>query len=1152
MRDSMNKDLNWLSGGGQMGALIRSMDWSKTSLGPLETWPQSLRTSVSLCLSSTFPILICWGPDDVQIYNDSYRPICGDLHPQSMGMPFKLCWEAALPVVGGKFDLAHLGEGTYINNQRMMLERYGYLEEAWMTFSFGPIRDESGQVGGIFHPITETTSAMLSARRTQTIRDFALRMATAKSVAEVVALASTDHEKYEFDLPFFAFYETADGVAKLLGSSGCEKSPNVIPAHVDLTAESAKTWPLSQATDVPSTEVTLLSERFGEINCGPYPESPHTAVVYPIRPSGYSHPYGYLVAGVSPRRALDDEYRNFYNQLSNAFTTAISNVLAYEEELKRAEALAEIDRAKTAFFSNVSHEFRTPLTLILGPLEDSLADTTDPLSETQRIRQVVTHRNALRLLKLVNSLLDFSRIEAGRLQAHFKPVDLSQLTMDIASNFRSATDRAGLQLRIEASKLPEPIYIDQEMWEKIILNLISNAFKFTFDGEISVSVDWTGEGARVEVRDTGIGVPSKELPRLFERFHRVQGAKGRSFEGTGIGLALVQELVRMHGGTISVASIEGRGTKFSIFIPKGKAHLAKEQIGHESDPSTSAISANAYVEEATRWLPDESMTAKVADRPAEPRRTVLVADDNSDMLNYVSDLLSKDYSVMTAVDGFDALEKARTLKPDLILTDVMMPNLDGFGLLGEIREASETQDIPVILLSARAGEEARLEGLNAGADDYLVKPFSAKELVTRISTILQMDRLRTQQNRALKESEERARVARIEAERANESKTAFLANMSHEIRTPMNSVLGFTELLRDPTISEKDRHDAIQRIERSGRSLLRLIDDILDISKVEAGKVEITRSLFSPIEIATEVISLLRMPADQKGIDLRLKTSPEVPDIAHSDAARVRQILTNLIGNAVKFTDQGSVTVSLRAEEDKFLVFEIIDTGVGIAANDHSRLFQPFAQADASISRRYGGTGLGLALSKKLAERMGGSLVLSWSRPGEGSQFTAKIEAGPFESRTRTEFQAVSSHPVAPEANALTLKGIWVLVAEDSADNQSLMNWYLSSSGARVEFAANGAEAIRKVNEGDFDIVLMDMQMPVMDGLTATQLLRQQGFRKPILALTAHAMQEEVVRSMSAGCDAHLTKPIGKNDLIASIVMHTLRSKAATTDTSES
>ncbi len=724
-------ELSWLDGGGEMGALIRDMDWSATPLGPLAGWPQSLRTSVSLCLSSTFPILVAWGPDHIQLYNDAYRPICGAKHPASMGEPFKVCWATALPVVGDAFDSASRGQGAYIHNQQMILDRYGYLEEAFMTFSFSPIRDESGGVGGIFHPITESTGQVLGARRTQSLRDLSSSFAGARSIADIGAQLAVQSEQRAPDLPFLLFYQLENGAdLHLLGSAGLDAHAALAPA---LTTLAASPWPLQEVARLRTAQqIDGIAPWFAGAQCGPWELAPDSALVLPVSLPGQQDLFGFVVAGVSSHRPLDLDYRSFYERLNAVVNTAVGNVLAWEQEQRRAAALEKIDRAKTAFFSNVSHEFRTPLTLILGPLDDALADQGAPLPPAQRQRLELTRRNALRLLKLVNSLLDFSRIEAGRVQARYVPLDLAALTAELASVFESAMARGGLAYRVEIEDLGAPVYVDRDMWEKIVFNLLSNAFKFTLAGTVTLRLRRHDTGVRLSVIDTGTGIPEAELGRVFERFHRIEGAPGRTYEGTGIGLALIQELAQLHGGSIAVASTLGEGSCFDVDLPFGLAHLPPDRIGAEAQVDAEQRTGASFVEEALRWLPDAPASA--ADLAAiEPSRArILVADDNNDMRAYVQALLAPHFTVQGCADGEAAYALALADPPDLLLSDVMMPRLDGFGLLARVRANRQLHDLPVILLSARAGEEARVEGLQAGADDYLAKPFAAAELLARV------------------------------------------------------------------------------------------------------------------------------------------------------------------------------------------------------------------------------------------------------------------------------------------------------------------------------------------------------------------------------------------------------------------------------------
>jgi DNA-binding response OmpR family regulator len=382
-----------------------------------------------------------------------------------------------------------------------------------------------------------------------------------------------------------------------------------------------------------------------------------------------------------------------------------------------------------------------------------------------RDRLDVAHRNSIRLLKLVNSLLGFSRIEAGRARASFEAVDLAALTSELAANFRSACERAGLELVINCPPLPESAFVDRDMWEKIVLNPLSNAFKFTFEGRIEVAVRVTSGSPTLSIRDTGVGIPEGELPRIFERFHRIEGQRSRTYEGSGIGLALVRELVKLRQGNIRVDSSPGVGTIFTVTVPFRRAQPTHDLSGAERSLAPTSVRTEAFVDEAERWSP-YSQAQELGDGDIERRRrpqrstgapTILVADDNADMREYLKRLLTPHYEVQTTEDGAAALSKLRRRRPDLLLCDVMMPQLDGFGLLRAIRTDPELQDLPVILLSARAGEESRVDGVNSGADDYLVKPFSARELLARVSVNIRLARLRSEAVEAVRANERQLR-----------------------------------------------------------------------------------------------------------------------------------------------------------------------------------------------------------------------------------------------------------------------------------------------------------------------------------------------------------------------------------------------------------
>jgi PAS domain S-box-containing protein len=759
-----------------MAERIWSFDWSTTPLGPIEAWSPALYTTVGLMVSNRFPMLLWWGPDYISLYNDAYVPILGLKHPRALGLPVRECWSEIWDVLKPLIDTPFGGgPSTWIEDFELYIKRSGFTEETHFTVAYSPVPDgvASNGIGGVLATVHEISEKVIAERRATILRDLGVEAAEA-TVEETCEAAVATLARYDKDVPFALLYLVdPDGrLARLAGTAGIEPGKDASPPVVSLDpAENDRGWPFAAAFGPEGiAEVRDIALRFEAIPAGPWGEPAHAAVVVPLRASRANEPFGLLVGGISSRLKLDEKYRNFYELAANLIATSLVKARAYEDERKRAKALAEIDRAKTLFFSDVSHEFRTPLTLMLGPIEqlrDEFGREATAASVSQYQQIDLAHRNGLRLLKLVNTLLDFSRIEAGRAQAHYEPTDLAAATAELASVFRSAIEKAGIELIVDCPSLSEAAYVDRDMWEKIVLNLLSNALKFTFEGEIEVSLRRTNERFTLAVRDSGIGVPAHEVPRLFERFHRVAGARGRTHEGSGIGLALVHELVKLHGGTVSVVSEPGRGSTFTVVIPQGRNHLPAEQIGTAPTVST-ALGATHFVEEALRWLPgtgsrtDEIIADAAAPQPLEPTRGerpyVLLADDNADMRDYVGRLLASRYDVEVVPDGEAALAAIARRKPDLLLTDVMMPRLDGIQLLTHLRADPQTSTMPIILLSARAGEESRVEGMQSGADDYLIKPFSARELLARVEAHVKMAQFRNEAAEDLRASEQRYRA----------------------------------------------------------------------------------------------------------------------------------------------------------------------------------------------------------------------------------------------------------------------------------------------------------------------------------------------------------------------------------------------------------
>jgi PAS domain S-box-containing protein len=1260
---------------------MRSIDWGATPLGPVDRWSRWLCSTVSLLLHNQSALLLWWGPRYVQLYNDAYRPVLGDKHPRSMGQLAGDCWSEIWHIIGPMVDQPFRGgPATTSDDLFLFINRRGFVEETHFRVAYSPVPDptiEPTGIGGVLATVAETTEQVHGERQLRTLRELAARGTATRSVDPACTTAAAALGANPWDVPFAQIYlfdsEGAD--ARLAASAGFSAN--------GLARNLASFWPLRQAAEGRRAHVVDdLASLEQALPPSPHGERPRSAIVLPLASPDQPAAYGALVCGVSPHRVLDEGYRTFFELAALQVATTIRDAHAFETERRRAEELQALDRAKTTFFSNVSHELRTPLTLIMGPTDDALRSPEQALKgDALRLVQ----RNELRLLKLVNSLLDFARMEAGRTEASFQRTDLATFTREVASAFSLAIETAGLELVVDCEPLPRPTYVDRGLWEKVVLNLVPNALKFTFEGRITVKLRASGEVAELQVGDTGTGIPAAELPHVFERFRRVPGGRSRTHEGAGIGLALVSEIVKMHGGTVVARSVVGEGTTFTVRIPFGKAHLDPARVERVSEQASTALGAGPFVAEALRWLPgaafetagDEGSAPAVA-VPAEiSGARIIVADDNADMREYVTRLLSPSWRVEAVSNGGAALAAARRQRPDLVLTDVMMPILDGFGLLRELRADPSLASTPVLMLSARAGEEASVEGLSAGADDYLVKPFSSRELLARVSTHLQLRRSRehlelalegadaaawdwdlksgdfshnarwaelrgygvgelplrvetlflgvhpedlprmqqtlkdhfdgrrpmyaaelrvetkdgrwiwiSQRGKVLARDEQgrplrmagtsvditsrkraemqqrflaelgpflhhsldveralcalserivkhladycvidlvgedgeirRARVsssleekkdvadelARLPlggqrspvllqvlrggakllfetvvsadleewarnrehlrllnetgvrsllwvplvgrdrilgglclasatpdrqysaedvrfaeelarraslslenaalyraAERAIAARDEVLAVVAHDLRNPLSTVTMQARLLKNRAEPEGRVQQASERIERAAARMNRLIQDLLDVTRAEAGQLSLDRAELRARDVAADVLEAEKTLAAASSIELQLSVTEQLPNI-FADRHRLLQVFENLIGNALKFTRPGGrITVGLVPQAGAVLCY-VRDTGEGIPADEVAHLFDRFWQSRRSRDEKRAGAGLGLPIVKGIVEAHGGR-IWAESAPGEGSTFYFTIPTTASDERAR-------------------------------------------------------------------------------------------------------------------------------------------------------
>jgi signal transduction histidine kinase len=981
-------------GNSTLDALLRGIDWGKTSVGTPDTWPGTWRAAMRMVLDSFAPMVLLLGEEMLMVYNDACAPVVGGKHPRCLGKPapaeWPEIWSSIIePMVK---HVVTTGEPSGSENLYLPLERNGYPEETHMIFGVSAVREDNGAPTALLVTLRETTERVLVARLVECLDALSTRCFPAETPDEACAIGADVMSRYLRDFPFTLMYlvEPDSRHARLAAHSGLTQAmAEIAPPVIALADESGSgSWNVAQVVaSQAAAETQGMREKLIPWLRDPG-FAPHLAVSVPLAdPAGGVG--GVLVMGTNPMRP-PDEGRRLSTAVAARLTTAIANAKVKQQERRRVEALAELDRAKTLFLSDVSHEFRTPLTLLLSPLDEVLSHRA--LSSAHRELLETSRRAATRLLKLVQSLLDFSRVEAGRMQVAFEPTDLGTVTADLASLFRSTFERAKISLVVESPPLPEPVYVDRDMWEKIVLNLLSNAFKFTLRGEVRVRLTTGPEWVVLEVSDTGSGIAAEDLPHVFERFRRGRTERARSAEGSGIGLSLVQELVKLHGGEIQLASEVDRGTTFTVRLRRGLKHLPAEQIGAPTRKNAAAGVA-PYIEEVSGWVGEEEPVVaaretkrdkakRVSPGPNESAERILVVDDNADMRRYLKRILQEHWKVDTATDGMIALTRIRKAAPDLVIADLMMPGLDGLSLLRALREDSQCAHVHVMVLSARANEDASIDALSAGADDYLPKPFSARELIARAAVQIARARLRAAE-----------RAAREVAEQTSFMKDELVTLLSSSLRNPLNVMLNAIALLKDQSFGGDEGRRAMELIRASTREQHRLIDEVHDVSCIAAGCFRIdARRIPCLSRIVLAEIESIRPLAGAKRVRIESFIDSGAGPL-EGDADRLRQVVHNLLAHALACTPAGgNVLIECHGRKDH-VELVVRDNGMGIPAETLPHVFDPLwqmhhARADAV---RTGGVWLGLAVIHRIIELHGGRIIASSEGHSMGAVFTVRL-----------------------------------------------------------------------------------------------------------------------------------------------------------------
>ena len=656
--------------------------------------------------------------------------------------------------------------------------------------------------------------------------------------------------------------------------------------------------------------------------------------------------------------------------------------------------LIETENLKNDFFANASHELRTPLTLILGTTHNLRRSKSLPLDVTEDLNLVV--RNAELLLKHVNELLDIAKLDAKKMTVHYAKTDIARLMRLIGGHFEGLARVRSIHFSMNTPEICVGD-VDANQLEHILLNLLSNAFKFTPDGgSIHMSLSARSDEFEIAITDSGVGTTPEQKSRIFERFRQMESPDAQRIVGSGLGLSITNEFVLLHRGRLEVLDALPRGSIFKVTLPRfAPASIAVETtLPATGDAASLALAEHGLLKAVVR----QEMPTN-GDKPK-----ILIVEDNDEMRNYLWTILADQYQIFEARDGEDALRLVLESSPDLIVSDVMMPRMDGYTLVKRIRQDKSCDLIPILLLSAKADNESREHCLREGAQDYVVKPFSESELRSRIFNLISVKLARDILSRELVSSQndivalskqvveanhasEKALVAAQDAAKAKEQ---FLSLLSHELRTPLTAIMGWADLLRDVENSADVAMEGLASIERNGHALLGLIDVLLDSTLMIRGRLQLhvqQITLRKPLESA---LSTVLLSARAKSIAIEAILPPE--DVfVEGDRDRIQQVIVNLLNNAVKYTPKGGrIEVTLKADvEHAELV--VSDNGEGIAAEVLPYIFERFRQGDSSNRRSHGGLGMGLAIARDITNLHGGTLTATSLGVGKGSRFTLHL-----------------------------------------------------------------------------------------------------------------------------------------------------------------
>lgn len=708
-------------------AMLDAREWESTSLGAASQWPEELRFAVTTVMPSGVPMMIWWGPDLIQIYNEAYVQLLGNKHPASMGQPAEKCWaEAWDSIRPAVHAVLATGHASFDDALPLWIDRHGFTEETHWSLSLSPIRQHgTGVILGLLCATTEKTDDVMTRRRLRSLRVLG-EVSTSQGTVEASDAAMETMTGMDFDIRSAVLYcAEPDGDPEPIAwtaSSAVDGPEEALARITSMVAECAAT---GQPREVDDTLRESAERTLGpDLLCLPVNSRDGALTAA-------------LVLELSPHLPFDDQFRTYIDLVVAQFHRIVVDTASYDLEKSQLKKLAEMDQAKSRLFQNISHEFRTPLTMIHGPQQSLLNRAGLNLSDDERADLEAAVRATERLQRLVDGLLEVARGQADRIVTTADATNVPSLTEDGVAMFRAAAEDAGLDLSLVVSEdFPPALLIDRELWMRVLLNLVSNAVKYTAAGSIKVDLCYAQGDVILAVTDTGVGIAEDDLPYIFDRFHQAQTRPVRGDAGSGIGLALVAELLRAVGGAARVESVVGKGTVATVRHP---AQLTSATPASRSCRTERQLASERHeIDTLTRPIElDDAGT----DDDTPGRGRVLVVEDNHDLRKYISRLLRSAGWSVTATDTAEAAQEAIEGQ-DVVLSDIMLPGMSGLDLVRWVRTQADVRWTPVLLLTARADTESVVEGLTAGADDFVTKPFDPDELLARVATHMELSLLR--------------------------------------------------------------------------------------------------------------------------------------------------------------------------------------------------------------------------------------------------------------------------------------------------------------------------------------------------------------------------------------------------------------------------